>query len=544
MRMTYSLSRVFRALPIFCGFALFSPCGYAQSAMGNPPTPTTTNGARGSQAGAVAFPEAQIKEQLIGEISPGAEIATARSTEDHLAWVEKAEGKSTVRLDGKQIGDTYEDVKYLRFSADEQHLAFVAKRKSRWVLVVDGADKSREYGKLTAPELSTNGKFFAVGACLEKKCRLAMNGEEMGPEFEDISAPGFTADGEHSVYFGKRNKKWVQVFDGKEQSPEMDDFAYWHFAPNQGSAVVAARMGSEWTWIVNGAPGPALDVLGAIDFSPDGKHYAYGGTDAKWGFKKHKTRGVIVIDGQVAGTFEGKGFGGGWQGIFGTGQRIISGPHALFPDFHGVSAPQYTPDGRLVYAGRMSEGNVVVYVDGVPGPSFDDIVSPIGISADGKHIAYLGKKGDSFVEVRDQTLGPSFPGRREISYVDLLVIDKHGSHLAYEIVRGGSLFKAGSTTRALRRMVIDGKAEQEYDANGMGNFDFSADGRHHYYEVYGASGDRDRVIFDGMESKLYDSVFRRSVKFVDEATIEFVAQDGRRLVRVLETLVGDGATGR
>jgi hypothetical protein len=544
MRMTYSLCQAFRALLILCGFVFFGLCGYAQSANGNPPTPTTTNEVRSSQAGAVAFPEAQIKEKLIGEISPGAEMATARSTENHLAWVEKTEGKSTVRLDGKQIGDTYEDLKYLRFSADEQHLAFVAKRKSRWVLVVDGADKSREYGKLTAAELSANGKFFAVGACLEKKCRLVVNGEEMGPEFEDISAPAFTADGEHSIYFGKRNKKWVQVLDGKEQGPEMDDFAYWHFAPNQGGTVVAARMGSDWTWIVNGTPGPAFDVLGTIDFSPDGKHYAYGGTDANWGFKKQKTRGVIVVDGQVAGTFEGKGFGGGWQAMFGTSQRIVSGPHALFPDFHGVSSPQYTPDGRLVYAGRVSEGNVVVYVDGVPGPSFDDIVSPIGISGDGKHIAYLGKKGDSFIEVRDQKLGPSFPGGREISYVDLLMIDNQGSHLAYEIVRGGSQFKEGRTTRALRRMVIDGKATQEYDANGMGNFNFSADGQHYYYEVYGASGDRDRVIFDGRESKLYEGVFRRSVDFVDEATIEFVARDGRRLLRVLETLIGDGAKAR
>jgi hypothetical protein len=521
--------------PILCGFLLLSSTGYAQSALSSGATPTT-NAAQGTQAGAVAFPEAQIKEELIGELSPGAKLEGARSTENHIAWIEKAEGKNTVRLDGKPIGGRYEDVKYLRFSADEQHLAFAAKRKSKWVLVVDGADKSREYGKLTAPVLSANGKSFAVGACVEKKCRLVVNGEEMEPEFEDISAPGFSPDGEHSVYFGKRNKKWIEVFDGKEAGPEMDDFSYWYFAANRESAVVAARMGSDWTWIVNGAPGPAFDVLGNIAFSPDGKHYAYGGTDAKWGFKKHKTRGVIVIDGKVAGAFEGKGFGGGWRGIFGTSQRILLGLRHLFPDFHGVSDPQYTPDGKLVYAGRMSEGNVIVYVDGVPGPSFDDIVSPIGISADGKHIAYLGKQGDSFVEVRDQKAGPSFPGKREVSFVALLVISKDGSHLAYEIVRGGSSFKQGRTTRALRRMVIDGQAGPEYDANGMGHFGFSADGQHHYYEVYGASGDRDRVIFDGMESKLYDNVFRRSVKFVDETTIEFVAQDGQRLLRVLETL--------
>ena len=39
----------------------------------------------------------------------------------------------------------------------------------------------------------------------------------------------------------------------------------------------------------------------------------------------------------------------------------------------------------------------------------------------------------------------------------------------------------------------------------------------------------DRVVFDGIDSKIFDTVFRNSTKFVDETTIEFVAQDGRRL---------------
>ncbi len=534
MRRSSILIRSVFAIPVLCAALLGTLRGYAQNAENGPLPPARNQ--QTSQAGPGAFPESQIKEQLIGEISAGAELTLARSTDNHLAWAEKSSGKRTVRLDGKQIGGAYDDVKYLEFSADEQHIAFIAKRQSRWVLIVDGTDRSREYGRLTAPKLSPNGKFFAVGACLEKKCRLVVNEEEIGPEFEDISAPNFSADGGHSVYFGKRNKKWIQVFDGKEQGPEMDDYAFWRFIPNSERTAIAARLGSDWTWIVDGKPGPAFDVLGDIDFSSDGKHYTYGGTDAKWGFAKHKTHGVIVVDGQVVGTYEGKGYGGGWQGLFGQSQQISTGLHHLFPDFHGVSDPQYTPDGQLVYAGRMGEGNVMVYVDGVPGPSFEDIVSPIGISLDGKHIAYLGKKGDSFVEVRDQKPGPSFPGKRELSFVELLVINKDGSHLAYEIVRGGNTFKQGRTSRALRRMVIDGKAGREYDAYDIGRFQFSSDGLHHYYEVSGAVGNRDRVIFDGMESRLYDNVFRGSVRLLDETTIEFVAQDGRRLVRVLETL--------
>ena len=514
---------------------LLSENGRAQSAPEGPLVPVPTN-QNTSQSGSPLFPPSQVKEELVGEISPGAELAGARSSENHLAWVEKAGGKKTVRLDGKQIGGTYDDVKYLEFSKDEQHVAFIAKRQSKWVLVVDGADHSREYGKMTAPTLSANGKFFAVGTCVEKKCRLVVNEEEIGPEFEDISAPGFNTNGDHCVYFGKRKKKWIMVLDNKESGPEMDDFAYWRFSPDGNGTVVAAQFKSDWTWVVNGTPGPSLDVIGYLDFSSDGKHYAYGGTEAQSGFKKTKTHGVVVVDGRTAGSYEGKGFGGGWQGLFGASQQIATGPRHLFPDFHGVSDVQYTPDDKLVYAGRQGEGNVTVYVDSVPGPNFEDIVSSIVVSGDGKHLAYLGKKDESFVEVRDQVPGPSFPGKRELSFVETIAMNKDGSHLAYEIVRGGNQFKQGLTRRALRRMVIDGKAGPEYDSNDLSHFRFGEGGTHYFYEVYGAVGDRDRVVFDGIDSKIFDTVFRNSTKFVDETTIEFVAQDGRRFLRVLESL--------
>ncbi|HYL83765.1 MAG TPA: hypothetical protein VE263_06000 [Candidatus Angelobacter sp.] len=535
MRRSPEFRRSMFFLSILLALLLFTLHAGAQTAPSGPLVPSPAN-QNTTQSGPPLFPPSQVKEELVGELSPGADLATARSSENHLAWVEKAAGKKTVRLDGKQIGGVYDDVRYLEFSKDEQHVAFIAKRQSKWVVVVDGVDRSREYGKMTAATLSANGKFFAVGTCVEKKCRLVVNEEEIGPEFEDISAPGFNAAGDHCVYFGKRNKKWVMVLDNKESGPEMDDFAFWRFSPDGNGTVVASQFKSDWTWVVNGTPGPSLDVIGYLDFSSDSKHFAYGGTEAQSGFKKSKTHGVVVVDGRVAGTYEGKGFGGGWQGLFGVTQQIITGPRHLFPDFHGVSDVQYTPDDRLVYAGRQAEGNVTVFLDGTPGPLFEDIVSSIVVSADGKHLAYIGKKGESFVEVRDQVPGPSFPGKRELSFVETMAMSKDGSHLAYEIVRGGNQFKEGRTRRALRRMIIDSKAGPEYDANDLNHFRFAEDGAHYFYEIYGAVGDRDRVVFDGQDSKIYDTVFRNSTKFIDETTIEFVVQEGRRFLRVLETL--------
>ncbi len=471
----------------------------------------------------------KIHEEVIGELSPGSKMEIARSSENHIAWIEKKGGSRIVKLDGKQVGAVYDDANFLRFSADEQHLAFTAKRNSKWVLVLDGQERSKQFGRLTAPTLSANGQSFAVSACVGKKCRLVVNGDEIGPEFEDISAPVFTSSGEHYGYLGKSGKKWVLQLDGKVYGPEMDDFDTWWISPDARHVAVAGLIDKNWTWVVDGVPGPGFDVISSIAFSPDYEHFAYGGTDAKMGLAKNKTRGTMVVDGKIAGEYEGRGFGGGWVGAFGgASSNIAVGVRSLAPDFHGVSDPQYTPQGKLVYAARRGEDNVVVITDGTTGPQFEDIVSPIGVSTDGKHIAYVIKRGELFVEVRDHEPGASFPGKRAESYVGMLMINPDGEHLAYEIVRCGALV----TGRCLRRIVIDGQGLREYNSLGIVDLGLSRDARSYYYTVVGAEGQRDRVVFNGLETKLYDNVFRRSVEFIDDQTIEFVAQDGPRFVKV------------
>src|SRR5215831_14844135 len=134
------------------------------------------------------FPVAHIKEDVIAEITSGSVVAGARSTENHLAWAEKAKnGSHIVRLDGKQLGTASDDVKDIAFSADQEHLIWAAKRGSKWIIVVDGDDKTKPYGKVTSPTINANGKHFAVGACEQKRCKLLVDGEETGPDFEDIS---------------------------------------------------------------------------------------------------------------------------------------------------------------------------------------------------------------------------------------------------------------------------------------------------------------------------------------------------------------------
>jgi len=483
------------------------------------------------------FPPANIKESVIAEITSGSVIAAARSTENHLAWAEKAvNGSYSVRFDGKQMGSVYDAVKDIDFSADQGHLIWAAKRGSKWTIVLDGEDKTKPYGKMTSPTISANGKHFAVGACEQKRCKLLVDGEESGPEFEDISYPAFSKDGLHYVYGGKRNKQWIILMDGKQLGAEMRDFHSFEFSPDYSRVAVSALFKEGWTWVVDGVEGPHYEVLSQVTFSRDGKHYAFAGTNSKAAmFGKNKTFGSLVVDGKVEQSYDGRGFGGGWQGAFATFE-ITTGVRSLKPDFHGLSDPSYCSDGSLVYAARRGDDDVVVFFQGQAGPAIEDLVSPVVVTDDGLHLAYVAKRGEQFVQVRDQKFRSSFPGKRAASFVPYIMMARDGSRVAYEIVRGGNAFKEGHTQRALRRLVVEDKADAEFDAYGISNVIFNSDDKHYAYEVIGASGERDVVVVDGEEGKYYDSVFRGSVKFIQDDTIEYIAKDGGKFYRVQQTL--------
>src|SRR5260370_11126422 len=76
------------------------------------------------------------------------------------------------------------------------------------------------------------------------------------------------------------------VLDDKESGPEMDECYTWEFTRDGKRIAAAALLKRHWSWIVDGVPGPAFDVIGSIEFSPDGLHFAYGGGHRENGFGK------------------------------------------------------------------------------------------------------------------------------------------------------------------------------------------------------------------------------------------------------------------
>jgi hypothetical protein len=478
---------------------------------------------------------AAFREEVIAQMTPGSTYEAGFVGDKHLAWVEKRSSTRIVLLDGKQQGGAFDEVKSLSFNDDESHFAFLAKRKSSWVLVLDGQEHSPEYSKATSLEFPPARSSPAFGGCNKKKCRLVVDGAETGVEYTDISYPQFSRDGKRLAFLGKHEKKWIANIDGKEVGPELDDIwgSAWGFTRDASRFYVAGRIKNNWMYWIDGQLGPGFGVISYLRFSPDGQHYAYGGAISKGGFKKQKTMGTITLDGQPTATYEGKGMAGGLvQALGGFTETLAMGVRELTPDFHGISTPQFNPQGKLVYAARRDKGDVAVFVGLDAGPGFDEILSPIAFSEDSQHFAYVARDGDNFVEVRDNVPGRSFTStRHKASDVQWIMMNRDATHLAYQTVSGGNQFTAGATTRALRSVIIDGQSGPEYDALNISRFGFAKDALHYFYEVFGAQGNRDLVNVDGHESKLYDWV--AAARFAEEGkTVTFVARDGLRLLRV------------
>ncbi|HKM89666.1 MAG TPA: hypothetical protein VJX29_03550 [Candidatus Acidoferrales bacterium] len=512
-----------------------------------------------------ASPLPGIREEVIGQITPGNELDTAASVAGHLVWVEKMGDYRIVFFDGKQQGGEYVHVSSLVISADGRHCAFVGELSARQFVVVDGQRQPGDYTRIADPQIGPEAGSFAYTGCFGERCRLVVNGKELGPAYQDIQTPFFTAGHEHYFYLGQQNDKWVLVRDGEEEGPKWEDSGGLWVSPDGRHTALAARIKRKWVWIVDGAPGPAFPAISPLGIAESGEHYVYAGVEVR---NKGSLLASTVVDGKITASYQGvlgwlylnQGVPGSVSplslgaaaaaavaraklhapyGFFeqrfgpsssGSGGELGLGVHTLLAKFDGVSNPIIAGAAKAVYAAKRGDKDFAVFVDGIPGPGFEDVSTSIAASPDGKHIAYAGLRGGAFAEVIDQQIGRSFPREDSAEYVGEVVLSGDATHLGYEIIG------AGVHQRAKRRMVVDGRGGAVYDAFGFRGFQFSSDGQHHAYAVSGAHGDRDLVIFDGLESPLYDTVVAGSLSFIGNRAIRFIAQKGRTWVRVSESL--------
>ena len=106
---------------------------------------------------------------------------------------------------------------------------------------------------------------------------------------------------------------------------------------------------------------------------------------------------------------------------------------ALGP-FRDVRSIALSPDGlHVAYLVLNAAHKWIVFVDGRAGLPFDGVgKGSLSFSADGAHIAYVAREGDSTVAVVDGHIGPAFASIRQ----GMLLLSADGSHWAYAAARG------------------------------------------------------------------------------------------------------------
>jgi len=546
---------------IACTAALFAACLFVAATLasiavqGAPGTTARTPAGQQNpspSAKASSFPVSGIHEEVIGKITPGNDPGPAVSSGGHLAWIEKKENQEDyglVFLDGKKQFDEYAAIFSLLVSSDGQHCAFVGELPAGQFLILDGQKSPGEYTRVAELRLGSEAGSYTLTACDGEKCRLVVNGKGLGPEYQDIRAPAFTGGREHYLYLAEQNDKWVLVRDGREEGSKWDDSENLRISFDGLHTAFAARLKNKWAWVVDGTSGPGFPVISPLAVSEDGQHSIYVGV-----IPHGSVSSSVVLDGEIVASFQGVGWvyfnqgvpgivarykfhapygffeqrlsqnvGGGWVGL-------MPGVHTLLAKFDGVSNPLFAGATKAVYAAKRGDKDFAVFVGGTAGPGFEDVSTSIAVSQDGKHIAYAGLRGGSFVEVIDQHPGRSYPQQSTKEMVGNVTLSEDAAHFAYEIVG------VGLHERANRRVVVDAQGEPLYDAIEIRDFQFSADGMHHAYLVSGAKGYRDLVVFDGLESPNYDSVVPGSLRFLDSRTVNFVALKNRTYVRVTEGL--------
>jgi hypothetical protein len=528
-------------------------------------------------------------EQEIGKVSKRDNLKSLLSAGGHVAWVEEnpASTKWAVFLDGKQVGGRYDDVKYPEFSSDGAHFGFFGLQNSHWTSVIDGVTHLTVYTDVSPLVFQPHGSSWAYRACYsENACTMVSKGSlaVMPREtYDEISPPQYSPDGRHLGFLAKFHGKWSAIVDGKIIGPPISSFSCSGFSPDGAHFFMCGTEKKtgyvRWAYYIDGNRGPEFAQIGPIVFSADGAHYAYGGSGLQIAFKKDETSGTIVLDGKPGPSFQGRGLPGAWvtlldapiiaaavytggtfvyPAVFVPGHFIAS-TNVLSASLDGVSDPAFDRNGNLVYAARRGNNDVIMVDGNGDGPSFDDVLTDAVFTADGDHSAYVARRGEDLLAVRDNKPGHLLSlndliHRKAVYFDDegnrikappldvgefsvgWAALSPHAAHFAYEITKGGMRFRNGRTPRAERTVVFDGQPQNRYNALNISVVQFTPDERHYWYTVLGADGKKSLAVVDGRETKLYDDM--SAAQFDSENNqVVFFARKKDRVVRIAVPLV-------
>jgi hypothetical protein len=322
-------------------------------------------------------------------------------------------------------------------------------------------------------------------------------------------------------------------------------------SPDAARVAYVVKDGSGMTAVVDGKAGTKYRVIAPIDFSRDGKRYAYKATrhDDRWTFVVDGKEGplhpgaraavhvfspdgsrtayvamlpmtagaktpqsALVVDG-VVGTPYQQVEERPWFSADGKRLAFVAGSGTgpefrMFVVIDGVEGPKIRQIGsrmydtrflaftwsadakRHAYSAQKPEGGELVVVDGVPGPTYDGVVAPV-FSPDGKRWAHPALRGGKW----------------------LLVVDGKEGEATYDEIRGHQFAPGtGAVAFAARRgnawtVVVDGVEGKSYGRVGTYSLRFSPDGKRlAYWATSGTKPPPITFVLDGVEQGDFTNV--------------------------------------
>jgi hypothetical protein len=250
----------------------------------------------------------------------------------------------------------------------------------------------------------------------------------------DAQGGGFTDDGRHCrVILDDGDKQRVFIdgilgpaFDAVLQEPGVV------FLPD-GRSAYQARRGDNWHIVLDGKSSrPVRDFPVALTSMPDGAHV--------WAVAQMgDERQALWLDGELVGEFA----------------EMVSDELVFSQDGrHWACIVRLSDDEMAVLRdGRIFDTRPVIE----PAPDEEGDIS-LRLSANGRHIVYIERKGNQTRVVRDGDAGPFYDG------IDMLITSDDGRHYAY-VARMGEKWIA----------VADGQPSEPHEAIALNGFDAHGD---------------------------------------------------------------------
>lgn len=438
----------------------------------------------------------------------------------HLAVLKRKGEKFCVSFDGVD-GKTYDWIlgDTLRFSADNQPVYIVQQDGKTFVVV--GQKEGKAYHEIVKNDLL----LARAGSRIGYRARAAAKAHPImvidsteSKDYDKVGALSFSGDGRHVSYAAGANKREFFMIDGVT--------------------------GEEYDRVISPS----------FVFSPDGKHFAYGG------IREEKKKVVVVVDWREQFVCDEMGlplFSPDSQRLAYTIRRdktmsvVLDGKE--LPAYDDVSADslRFSPDSqRLAYtAVRLSPAKdekgkdgviarVFYVVDGKELHNYEQLlVGSLIFSPDSKHFAYIAVKEGRFTVVRDGVEGLDYqdvrlmqysPDSTTLAYLGLrdgkcfavvngqesakystcvnLVISPDSKHIACVAERNNEVF-----------MVLDGVEGEHYDGIVADTAVFSADGKHLGYEARDAK--RSFIVVDGLQTPDLTGTLRGSRLIFGEGAV-------------------------